>query len=138
MLKLFEFLSQFDLITPTIGVIEDLINDPTLLQSNSWTFFVPYHRSLDGGWNKEDIRNLMHQHGIKTWHWQFTNGEFFFSVNLEQAQWAEYLLLRHGVPLNEKYLGAPRPNQKSTRQKHQRSKGGTSWLPDDFFETLFG
>ncbi|MEW5957017.1 MAG: hypothetical protein AB1801_04790 [Chloroflexota bacterium] len=130
MFKLFEFLSKFDLITPTIGVIEDLLNDPTLFQDNSWTFFVPYGRSLTNGWSQRDIESLMKRYGIKTWHHQITNGEYFFSVKLEQAQWAEYLLLRHDIPLNEKFTGAP-------RSKTVSAHDDSFWFPRDFFGGFF-
>jgi hypothetical protein len=136
---LFEFFSIFNWITPVVGFIEDFLNDPTLLQSNSWTFFVPYSRSLDNGWNAFDIEDLMGRHGIKTWGGQITGGEFFFSVKLEQAQWAEYILLNHGVPVNEKYLGAPRPKQKTNRPRQKRRKSGKDPLSfiDDFFDGIF-
>ncbi len=108
MKELFEFFSIFDWITPLKGLWEDIINDPTLLQSNTWTFFIPYNQALKNGWNCRDIEKLMKDYGIKTWGSQITCGELFFSVKLEQAQWAEYLLLREGVPINPGYLGAPR------------------------------
>ncbi len=119
MRRIFEFLTIFDWITPSIGFIEDIIHDPTLLQSNSWTFFVPYDQSLNAGWNARDIERLLEKHGIRHWGGQYTfpNGEYFFSVKLEQAQWAEYLLLRHGIPLGEKFLGAPRPKRTSNGQE---------------------
>lgn len=105
--ELFEFISIFDWITPTVGFIEDFINDPTLLGSNSWTFFIPYDESLEAGWNAALIERLMKQHGIKTWGGQITGGEFFFSVKKEQAQWAEYLLLNNSVPISPLSQGAP-------------------------------
>ena len=108
----FELLSTFDWITPAIGFFEDIINDPTLFQSNSWTFFIPYDQSLESGWNALGVQNLMKQHGIKTWGSQITGGEFFFSVKQEQAQWAEYLLNQYSVPLSPLSQGAPRSTPK--------------------------
>lgn len=112
MRQLFDAISVFDWITPTWGFIETFWNDPTPLQSNSWTFFVPYDESLTSGWNAVDIEKLLNQHGIKTWGGGFGEGEYCFTVSLGQAQWAEYLILRHRIPLNEKFLGAPPPKQK--------------------------
>lgn len=109
MRALFEFLSIFDWITPFAGFIEDLANDPTPLQSNSWTFFIPYDKALQNGRNALDIENLLRQNGVKTWGRQITGGDLFFSVNLEQARWAEYLLLRAGIPLSETSMGPPAP-----------------------------
>lgn len=128
MRQIFEFLSIFDWITPTIGFVETFVNDPTLLQSNSWTFFVPYDQSLKSGWNAVDIEHLLQQNGIKTWGGQITNGEFFLSVKSEQAQWAEYLLLRHGIPLNERFLGAPPPKRKKQASQKKGKKSEESLL----------
>lgn len=119
MKEVFEFLSIFDWLTPTIGLIEDLINDPTPFASNSWTFFIPYDQSLESGWNAAMIERLMRGYGIKTWGSQITGGELFFSVKKEQAQWAEYLLNQNSVPLSplsqgcvlSSSKGAPRPKQ---------------------------
>ncbi len=107
MKALFDFLSIFDWITPTLGFVEDFINDPTPLQTRSWTFFIPYDDALNAGWNGRDIEWLMKQYGIKTWGSQITNGDFFFCVSRNQAHWAEYLLLRNGIPVQEISLGAP-------------------------------
>lgn len=103
-----EVVSVFDWISPLIGIAETIYNDPTPLQSNSWTFFVPYRRSLfSRGWSGSDIEKLLKQHDIKTWGSGFGEGEFFFTVGLEQAQLAEHILLKNHVPLNERFTGAP-------------------------------
>lgn len=139
MREFFEFLTIFDWITPSFGFVEDFINDPTLLRSNSWTFFIPYDQAVNTGWNADAIESLMEQHGIHHWGGQYTypNNEFFFSVKLEQAQWAEYLLLRFGVPIKEKYLGAPRPKRKSGwSSSHQRKNSGGGLMA--FLDDLFG
>lgn len=102
-MNIFELFSIADWITPAKGFVEDVINDPTPLQSNSWTFFIPYRES---NLSASQIESLMRKHGIKTWGGQITGGEFFFSVKLEQAQWAEYLLNTKSVPVNSR-SGAP-------------------------------
>lgn len=112
MRKIFEALSIFDWITPLVGITETFYHDPTPLQSNSWTFFIPYNSAQRAGWNEQDIRGMLHQHRIDSWGSQITNGELFFTVSQDQAQWAEYLLLRNGIPLNERFLGAPAPKRK--------------------------
>jgi hypothetical protein len=134
MFKIFEALTMFDWITPLWGMFQDIRHDPTLLQTNSWTFFIPYEKSAQGGWNGFAITGLLNRYGIKTWGSQITNGQFFFSVKLDQAQWAEYLLLRKGVPINEKYLGAPRP--KGRANKPPGGSGESSG--DSFFDDLIG
>jgi hypothetical protein len=99
MRRLFEFLSLFDWITPAVNIAETVVNDPTPLQSNSWTFFVPYQQALKAGYNGRDIEQLFKRSGIYFWGSQITNGEFFCSVRLDQARQAEELLQRHGIPL---------------------------------------
>jgi hypothetical protein len=99
--KIFEALSIFDWITPLVGIAETVYHDPTPLQSNSWTFFIPYDNALRAGWNERDIRGMLGQHGISSWGSQITNGELFFTVSREQAQNAEHYLRRNGIPINE-------------------------------------
>ena len=138
MRELFGFLSIFDWITPSIGFLEDAINDPTLLQSNSWTFFIPYDESINNGWNAVTIEELLHQHGVKHWGSQITNGEFFFSVKLEQAQWAEYVLNQYGIPLAELSQGAPRPKPKADHSARSvRQVSGKSSIVS-FLDKLLG
>lgn len=109
--------SIFDWITPLFGIVETVYNDPTPLQSNSWTFFIPYKTSLfSRGWNGRDIEKLLKQHGIKTWGAGFGEGEFFTTVSLDQAQYAEHILLRHRVPINERFVGAPPPKPKKEKK----------------------
>ncbi len=129
---LFEFFAVFDWITPSVNIFEHIVNDPTPLQSNSWTFFIPYNRSIGNGWNAFDIEKLMRENGVKMWGTQITNGDLFFTVKLEQAQWAEYLLVRHGIPINEKFLGAPRPKKRQQKKKNEK------FFLDEFFDDWFG
>lgn len=101
MRKIFEALSIFDWITPLVGMAETAYHDPTLLQSNSWTFFIPYNSALRAGWNERDIREMLYGQGINSWGSQITNGELFFNVSREQAGEVEYHLSRNGIPFNK-------------------------------------
>ncbi len=125
MRRLLELFTAFDWITPSIGFIQDFINDPTLFQTNSWTFFISYEQALQMGWNPNNVEAMLRQHGVKTWGGQLTNGEFFFSVKLDQAQWSEYLLTRNGIPVKDMSLGAPKPKdkQKSGRKNSNDPMG---------------
>lgn len=107
LIKIFEILSVCDYITPAANILETAINDPTPLQVNSWTFFIPYDKSLKSGYNALDVERLFDANGIHHWGSQITGGEYFVSVKREDAQLAEGLLLKNGVPLNERFLGAP-------------------------------
>lgn len=104
------------------GLLSEAIK--SLLGTNSWPFFVP----LDSGWNGADIAHLLKRHGISMWGYGFANGELFFRVRRSQAAWAQYLLLREGVPLQHRLFsektasgrqpGAGRtPGQGSQQQK---------------------
>ncbi len=134
---LIEFMTIFDWITPTVGFFEDVINDPTPLQTNSWTFFIPYDESLSSGWNAAMIERMLSQYGIKHWGGQITNGRFFFSVPKNQARWAEYLITGQGIPVDPLSLGAPAPgkNAGSNRRKSGSHRRGDLL---DQFDALMG
>lgn len=109
MRALIELLTVFDWITPVKGFVEDAINDPTPLQTNSWTFFIPFDGALSSGYNPAMIKKMLKKHGIKYWGGQITNGNFFFSVPRDQARWTEHLITGHGIPVDPLSLGAPAP-----------------------------
>lgn len=67
---------------------------------SAWPFFVPAER----GWQPSAIRSILHTYGIPTWGWGTQGGEYFFQVKLRQANWAQYLLRQHGVPLSGQLL----------------------------------
>lgn len=67
----------------------------SLLGLDSWTFYVPF----DGPWTGAQIEGLLKDHGIKMSGNDVAGDDLFFSVKLDQAEWAEYVLLRAGVPL---------------------------------------
>ena len=94
-MNLLEFLGCFDWISPCIAILEGIANgDP--LGAKSWTFYVP----LDSSWSGAQIEKLLKQNGVKIWARMIHRGDLFFRVHKKQAEWAEYLLLRAGVPLN--------------------------------------
>lgn len=98
----------------------------TLFGLNSHQFYVP----LNGGWSGHNIHQLLAKHGIAMWGWSFANGEMFFLVKKKQAAWAQYVMLRAGVPLQGPLLAqapdtstatdaaAKRPPQRSTTSPH--------------------
>jgi hypothetical protein len=93
-MNLLEFLGCFDWISPCIAILESIVNgDP--LGTRSWTFYVP----LDSPWSGAQIERLLKQKGVKMWSRMIHGGDLFFRVHRKQAEWAEYVLLRAGVPL---------------------------------------
>jgi hypothetical protein len=67
---------------------------------SAWPFFVP----LESDWRPSTIRPILDDHGIDSWGWGKQDHEFFFQVKLRQANWAQYLLQQHGVPLSGQLL----------------------------------
>lgn len=111
---IFRFLSIFDWITPLWSIADDICHDPMMI--NSWSFFVPYGDAIGGGWDAASINRLLKQHGIGAYGklyapyavgWDDVGEQYMFSVPLDQARWAEYVLLKNGVPLTDSSLGVP-------------------------------
>lgn len=73
---------------------------------NSVAFFVP----TDSAWEFRDIEALLMRHGIKVWAPGYFRDELYFSVKKRQAHWAQYVLLREGVPLLHGLLDGSRAN----------------------------
>jgi hypothetical protein len=61
----------------------------------SHRFVVPRQSEWTGG----DIRCLLERHGVRVWGRAITGSRLYFSVKKSQANWAEYLMLRHGIPV---------------------------------------
>lgn len=78
----------------------------SLLGTNTWPFFVP----VDGGWSRSGIHSLLNHYGIENWAWGRMFGELFFRVRVSKSEWAQYLLLRAGVPLKHRLLAANSAN----------------------------
>jgi hypothetical protein len=67
----------------------------TLMGANAWTF----HIQRNGGWTGGDAERLLKHYGVRLWCRRVTSKHFILSVEERQANWAEYLLLRRGIPL---------------------------------------
>lgn len=72
--------------------------------ANTEPFFVP----CDSEWKINDIQALLLRFGIKLWGVGYWNNELFFRVKGRQAHWAQYVLLRAGVPLLHGMLDSSR------------------------------
>jgi hypothetical protein len=55
--------------------------------------------SRNSSWAGIDIERLLLRHGVRIWDRGATSTELFFRVKRRQVKWAEYLLLRAGVPV---------------------------------------
>jgi hypothetical protein len=91
---LLQLVTCFDWISPCIAILQSIANgDP--LGTRSWTFYVP----LDCSWSGARIEKLLKSNGVKIWARMIHGHDLFFRVHKKQAEWAEYVLLRAGVPL---------------------------------------
>lgn len=71
---------------------------------NTRPFLVP----CSSEWKIEDIQALLYRHGIKLWGVGYWNNELYFRVKGRQAHWAQYVLLRAGIPLRYGLLDGSR------------------------------
>lgn len=51
------------------------------------------------GWNGQMVEGLLGCYGVKVWDRGASGEELYFCVKRRQAKWAEYVLLRAGVPV---------------------------------------
>jgi hypothetical protein len=50
-------------------------------------------------WRGIDVERLLARHGVKVWDRGIAGDDLYFCVKRRQLKWAEYLLLRAGVPV---------------------------------------
>jgi len=62
---------------------------------DTWRFYVP----RNCGWNGIEMERLLKRHGVRVWDRGFTSDCLTFRVKRRQANWAEYLLRRRGIPV---------------------------------------
>lgn len=82
-------------------------------------FFVP----MKSTWKVDAIRALLLRHGVKLWGVGYFHNELFFRVKARQAHWAQYVMLRAGVPLLHGYLAGSR----AIPQHPPVTAGGGGW-----------
>ena len=93
-----------------LGVAAELAQ--SAIGTNTYPFFIP----TESGWQFQDIQALLLRHGIKVWAVGYFKGEMHFSVKRRQAHWAQYVLLRAGVPLLHGYLDGSRADPAAARR----------------------
>lgn len=75
------------------GLIEEFF--ACLTSSNAPTIRV----ARGSHWRGIDIERLLKRHGVKVWDRGIAGDDLYFCVKRRQVKWAEYLLLRAGVPV---------------------------------------
>jgi hypothetical protein len=100
----------------------------SLTGRNAWRFYVP----RDCGWSGIEMERLLQRYGVKIWDRDFTRDCLTFRVKRRQANWAEYLLRRRGIPVvsqpfnprNEEYArwhapgSEPPTGRRRSKQRH--------------------
>ncbi|RTL00647.1 MAG: hypothetical protein EKK57_06665 [Proteobacteria bacterium] len=76
----------------------------SLVGTNTWPFFI----ESKGDWDRKQIQQLLISHGVTMWGWGYSRGNFMFRVKKQQAYWAEYLMLKNGVPVTGRLLHTSR------------------------------
>ena len=75
-----------------------------------------------GKFNGRGIEQLLGEHGIRVFErTKLGGGELGFSVRRDQAEWAEYLLCRAGVPLTSELLNPKHDDLLHPQGKKPRS-----------------
>ena len=86
--KLIRAGAGFDWITPVITFILDYQRRPS----------VGYNIPVDAGWSAYSVRALLDVHGVKLWGLTIFDNVITFRTRLAQAQYAQYLMEREGIP----------------------------------------
>ncbi len=69
---------------------------------NCWKIWV----SRDSDWSGVTIEKFLTRYGVRIWGRGFLGDQIFFRVKKRQARWAEYLLLRRGIPVTSSSFDA--------------------------------
>ncbi len=112
-----------------LGVISEFF--ASLAAINCWTIWV----QRDAGWNGIEVEALLMRHGVRIWGRGFVGEQIYFRVKRRQTRWAEYLLLRRGVPVtsspfdarNTEYAEQYAPGSEPPNRK-ERSNSSDHWL----------
>ena len=98
------------------GILSELVKAATGF--NTMAFFIPTGSKKDkngleignpgGAWDQGSVRALLKRRGVTSWGYGYWNGEMHFRVKKRQADWAQYVMLRAGVPLLHGYVPGSR------------------------------
>lgn len=77
-----------------------------------------FHIRRAGCFTGYQVEQLLTRHGVRIWGRGFTpgaQGTLYFSVKVRQSNWAEYVMMRCGIPLVSKTLN---PRNEAANEKH--------------------
>jgi len=75
------------------GVMSEFLD--CVISRNAPTIRVSRYSS----WSGHDIAQLLGRHGVRVWDRGIAGEDLYFCVKRRQVVWAEYLLLRAGIPV---------------------------------------
>jgi len=93
-----------------VGVLRELW--ACVRRRNTWQF--AFRR--DGGWSGRDVERVLKGYHVRIFDRWFTKRELLFRVMRRQANWAEYLMYRAGVPLVGEVVN---PGNLGARERHE-------------------
>jgi len=67
-------------------------------------------------WRGIDVERLLKRHGIKLWDRGIVGDDIYFCVKSRQVKWAEYVMLRAGIPITSE-LREPRNREWAARHQ---------------------
>jgi hypothetical protein len=79
----------FDWISPALAIAQDVA------AGSSHTFVIPQ----ECGWTGREIISLLNRNGVQSWGHMIVSGMIMITVRQTQADWAQYLLDRAGIPV---------------------------------------
>jgi hypothetical protein len=85
-----DLLDCFNWLDRVEGLVSALSNG-----GSQWTFEIP----RGCGWTGGDIETFLDRYGVDVWGRRVRSDALLFSVKRHQANWAEYLLRRRGIPI---------------------------------------
>ncbi len=112
-----------------IGLVEEFV--ACLTSHNAPTIYI----ERTSHWRGIDIERLLLRHGVKIWDRGIAGDHLYFCVKRRQARWAEYLLLRAGIPIataridprNTIYASRYEPGSEPPHRK-QKAEFSTDWV----------
>jgi hypothetical protein len=93
----------------------------TVTGANAWAFHIP----RSSGWYGSEAEALLKHYGVRLWGRRVTSQHSIISVEERQANWAEYLLLRRGIPLEGRLFN---PDNQRYAQKYAPGDQPPAWV----------
>jgi hypothetical protein len=101
-----------------IDRLDELLGD--IQHGEHHKFFVP----RDCGWSGWEMEQLLRRHGVTIWGRGFAPDCLYFSVKRRQANWAEYLLRRRGIPVVSRLVN---PKNDEYAERHAPGSEPPMW-----------